>query len=253
MALAYREWAPPAALAEHVACLWASHDRAVQVLPDGCVDIVLDGGQLVVAGPATVAALSPAAPGQPRCGLRFRIGSAGAALAWPADELRDLRVPLADVWGRDGRRLQDRVLAAASPLAALAAGVAERLDGDPLVRGAVLALARGASAADAAHAVALGERQLRRRFERAVGYGPATFSRVHRFQRFLRLAESGGEASLARLAADAGYADQAHLARECRRLAGVVPGALLAAGATAAGERSDPFKTPRPARSTLRA
>jgi AraC-like DNA-binding protein len=48
---------------------------------------------------------------------------------------------------------------------------------------------------------------------------------------------------LARLALDAGYADQAHLTRECRRLAGVTPTALMRAGAGPAGEPSDPFKT----------
>ncbi len=42
------------------------------------------------------------------------------------------------------------------------------------------------------------ERQLRRRFEDAVGYGPKTLARVLRFQRFLALASGGGE--LARLA-----------------------------------------------------
>jgi transcriptional regulator GlxA family with amidase domain len=96
--------------------------------------------------------------------------------------------------------------------------------------------------------VGLGERQLRRRVERAVGYGPATLVRVLRFQRFLGLAEAdGGQSTLARLASDAGYADQAHLARECRRLSGLPPSELLASGAGAAGERSDWFKAaPRP-------
>jgi AraC-like DNA-binding protein len=79
------------------------------------------------------------------------------------------------------------------------------------------------------------ERQLRRRFEDAVGYGPKTLARVLRFQRFLALAAGGGD--LARLALSAGYADQAHLTRECRRLAGRTPVALLASGAPAAGER----------------
>jgi len=92
----------------------------------------------------------------------------------------------------------------------------------------------------------LGERQLRRRFADAVGYGPKTLQRVLRFQRFVALAtggEPGGRPDLARLALEAGYADQAHLTRECRRLAGLPPAALLAEGAVAAGERSDSFKT----------
>jgi methylphosphotriester-DNA--protein-cysteine methyltransferase len=99
----------------------------------------------------------------------------------------------------------------------------------------------------------LGERQLRRRFERAVGYGPATLVRIHRFQGFLALAERQPGAKLGRLAAEAGYADQAHLSRECRRLSGLSPAGLLAAGATAAGEKSDPFKPRGAAFATLAA
>ena len=89
---------------------------------------------------------------------------------------------------------------------------------------------------DFVHAVGLGERQLRRRFERAVGYGPATLVRVQRFQHFLALAEQQPGAALSRLAAEAGYADQAHLTRECGRLTGLTPAALLTAGVWPAGE-----------------
>jgi AraC-like DNA-binding protein len=257
----YRELPPPPGLEAHLACVWVSHDRASRVLPDACADIVFVGGRVVVAGPATVASDARPTPGQGRCGVRFRIGSAGPALGLPAVELLDQGVPLAELWGSAGRRLEARVAAAPTiddALAALIRGVADRLPppggGDPLVRGAALALLRdGASVEDAGRVVALGERQLRRRFERAVGYGPATLVRIHRFQGFLALAERQPDGSLGRLAAEAGYADQAHLTRECRRLSGLPPAALLAAGATPAGEKSDPFKPRGAAVATLAA
>ncbi len=44
--------------------------------------------------------------------------------------------------------------------------------------------------------------------------------------------------------AEAGYADQAHLSRECRRLSGLPTSVLLAEGPTPAGEKSDSFKPP---------
>lgn len=56
-----------------------------------------------------------------------------------------------------------------------------------------------------------------------------------RLQRFLTLA-ARGERDLARLAVDAGYADQPHLSHDCRLLTGATPGALLASGAGPAGE-----------------
>jgi AraC-like DNA-binding protein len=70
------------------------------------------------------------------------------------------------------------------------------------------------------------ERQLRRRIGAAVGYGPKRLARVLRLERALAAARGGEE--LARVAAEAGYADQSHFAGDCRELAGVPPSALLA-------------------------
>jgi methylphosphotriester-DNA--protein-cysteine methyltransferase len=108
---------------------------------------------------------------------------------------------------------------------------------------------RAAATGTPRSAIGIGDRQLRRRFLDAVGYGPKTLERILRFQRFLML---GGD-DLARRALDAGYADQAHLTRESTRLAGLPPAALLAEGAGAAGERSVSFKTGARAPATMAA
>jgi AraC-like DNA-binding protein len=92
----------------------------------------------------------------------------------------------------------------------------------------VLAARPGRPLSLVAEDVGLSERQLRRRVEDSVGYSPRMLSRVLRFQRFLRAARASGPGrSLARLAAEAGYADQAHLTRESRELGGLPPAALL--------------------------
>jgi methylphosphotriester-DNA--protein-cysteine methyltransferase len=71
-------------------------------------------------------------------------------------------------------------------------------------------------------------RHLRRLLLEHTGVGPKAVQRVGRFQRFLQVADAAYPSStLADLAADAGYADQAHLAREVRDLAGLAPSALL--------------------------
>ncbi|MEA2480985.1 MAG: hypothetical protein QOJ07_2907 [Thermoleophilaceae bacterium] len=241
--MAYRELTPPAELRSHVACLWAKTGPGGRVLPDGCADIVWTGRELIVAGPATRAVHPATSSEATKLGVRFRVGAAGAALGLPASELLDSSPRLADVW-REGAELADRVADAGTPgagLRLLVDAVARRLGdaapADPLVRGAVLAVARpDARVAPLAPDIGLGERQLRRRFDAAVGYAPKTLAGVLRLQRFLRLA-GARDASLARLAADAGYADQPHLGRECRRLTGLPPRALLSAGAGPAGER----------------
>lgn len=71
-------------------------------------------------------------------------------------------------------------------------------------------------------ALGMSERTLRRRFDESFGYGPKTLDRILRCQRFLWLANRSA-GSTAILAAEAGYSDQAHLIRECRRLTGSTP------------------------------
>ena len=240
--MAYREIAPPAALASHVACLWWRTGAPPRVLPDGCVDLVWTGAGLVVAGPATRAAVPPVAPDAVKLGVRFRVGAAGAVLGVPAGELVDASPALGELWP-DGRETAERMGEAADPRArldVLAGAVAERLARspapDPLVRAAVVDVARpGTRIASLGDRLGISERQLRRRFESAVGYAPKTLARVLRLQRFLVLA-AGGE-DLARIALEAGYADQAHLTRECGRLTGLPAAALLASGAIPVGER----------------
>jgi AraC-like DNA-binding protein len=83
-----------------------------------------------------------------------------------------------------------------------------------------------AGIAELAERLGLTERGLHRRAVGAFGYRPKLLHRVLRFRRAVRLARSG--LAFATVAADAGYADQAHLAREVRELAGVPLGVLLA-------------------------
>jgi AraC-like DNA-binding protein len=230
----YREFAPPPDLAPYVACLWSTIHRGGVIFPDGCVDLVWHGTHLVVAGPATGPMSPDLAPGEPVCGVRFRLGLAGTALGFPAQELSDANVPVAEVWGPE---VDERIAAGGMP--ALLDVVRERVRGvavDPLVRAAALGMAAPGARVDALGAqLGVSERQLRRRFADAVGYGPKTLARVLRFQRFLALSRSGDD--LARLALIAGYADQAHLTRETRRLAGRTPLELLLTGAAPAGEK----------------
>src|SRR3954454_12659158 len=251
--MAYRELPLPGRPAPHVACVWTRDPAPVasvgRILPDACVDVVwVQGDRLVGGGPPPPAALAPLPAGGASAGVRFRVGAAGSAVGVPARELRDLNVDLAEIWGaRAAGRLAARLERAATPGAAVAALVAAVVgqlppadELDPLVRAAALRAAAPRTAVERlASDLGLGERQLRRRFDDAVGYGPKTLQRLLRFQRFLALAaQPGAAAGLADLAFAAGYADQAHLTRECRRLSGLTPAALLATGAGAAGERS---------------
>jgi AraC-like DNA-binding protein len=231
------------------------------VLPDGCIDLIWRAGrELVVAGPATVPVHAALPARTTSVGVRWRPGAGGSGLGLPLDALRDATVPIEALWGRDAaealsERLADAETTAAR-LALLQDVVAARqgvgvssvaalhgVAADPLVAAACRAVAADAAAGritavgPLADVLAVSERQLLRRFRVAVGYGPRTLARVLRFQRFLAVAWAPADAEqrhdrhdLARLAAELGFADQPHLTRECRRLAGTTPAQLLAGG-----------------------
>ncbi|MFD0744336.1 helix-turn-helix domain-containing protein [Phytohabitans flavus] len=128
--------------------------------------------------------------------------------------------------------LRDRLLACGSAAemravveAALLAA-AEPPRPDPALAAAVAALHGGASVAEAADRLGWTTKRLVRLFSAQVGLAPKRFARVRRFQRLLsaattRLAGTGGD--WARLAAECGYHDQAHMIHDFRSYAGQSP------------------------------
>ncbi|MFH8655526.1 DUF6597 domain-containing transcriptional factor [Streptomyces afghaniensis] len=215
------------------AVVWSNapeRDGAARVLPDGCMDLLWHEGRLLVAGPDTHAYLTDGETGT-WAGVRFYPGTAPALLGVPAHELRDRRVELADLWrASEVRRLAARVNAAADPASGLEDLALRQAAGadppDPLLRQVVTALGAGRPVAATADELGLGARQLHRRSLTAFGYGPKTLARILRLRRALALARRG--VPFADTAARAGYADQAHLARDVRELAGLPLGELLA-------------------------
>ena len=231
----YREFAPGVAWREEIHCLWVSvitpGTSLTRVLPDACTDLIWQSGAgAFVAGPDTGPLPDTRPPGTVLVGARFRPGAGGAALGVPLSELLDQRVDAADLPAVPGRRLPGSLAPAEAlrRMARIAAELVTERPPDRLVLDAVHLLGRPGARADlVAVRLGLGERQLRRRCQAAVGYGPRMLARVLRFRRFLSRAEAAGAADLAGLAAEAGYADQAHLTRESTRLAGLPPAALV--------------------------
>jgi AraC-like DNA-binding protein len=253
----YREWRPAPELSGLLACTWAGRladdgtPYTENVLPDACMDLIWDGRRLFVAGPDTGPVPIDPEPGRVFAALRFRPGLAPTVLGVPAVALLDQRVDAADLFGDSATGpVVDRLHRATSLREAatiLEQAVIDRLPAatasDRLVIRTVSTLqgqhSAGRSVADLADQFGVSERQLHRRCTAAVGYGPKVLDRVLRFRRFLHLLgpRAGG---LADLAAAAGYADQAHLTRECRRLAGTTPAKLLTEHVRSVQDRSGP-------------
>ncbi len=196
------------------------------MLPDACTDIIWQSGSgALIAGPDTGPARVATRAEERIVGARLAPGVGGAAYGLPLSAIRDQRVAL----GALGLDPHDELHGELDPRAAIAgvSRLAARLilagPPDPVVQAAVARLAAPHQRVDGLAAdLGLSQRQLRRRMQGAVGYGPKTLQRILRLQHFLAVADT----DLARAAAEAGYTDQAHLAHDTRRLTGLTPSKL---------------------------
>jgi AraC-like DNA-binding protein len=224
-----------------VECGWVRSGPAtpsIRVMPDGCVDLFVTAhGDVMIAGPASTFYDLPAGSQDALAGLRLRPWAAAAVIGRPASEFRNMRIPFDSLFGVSGYQMAEKLLAATTPvhrMSLLQDAVAEHFaDVDPSLDRpvtwavGVLRTQPDRPVSALADEVGLSERQLRRRFEDAVGYGPKRLGRVFRFQRLLDLIHgSHGRARWSELAVAAGYADQSHMINECLALTGGPPTAL---------------------------
>jgi AraC-like DNA-binding protein len=210
-------------------------------LPDGRTTLVFRAfegkldGDVWVAGPQTRAIFKSKTGLARTVTLRFKPGWSVPLLGVAANELTDRKVPLEDVWGRAGRELGGDFLAARSHADAIdrvtrafavRAGHAFESASGQLARRAVRLLEGGEDRVESvADRLGVTARHLRRVFTENVGIGPKEFARTVRLQRAVRMAATSCD--WARIAADAGYYDQAHLIADFRQLVGLTPGAFF--------------------------
>ncbi len=164
----------------------------------------------------------------------FRPGAAAMFLRAPAAAFADLVVDGDDVLPRAMLAAFEQALEARSM-----SRVASLLDehfatylepvhkkDDPRIEAAVRAI-RDAPAhvhvPTLSRQVGLCQRQLERLFLERVGLSPKRYAQLERFRGAARAVAEQPPLSLAELAATLGYADQSHMAREFRALAGVSP------------------------------
>lgn len=216
----YREWEPPVAWRHAVACCWEQRvgaDRVQRVLPDGHADLLVhESGIVEVVGLHDEVALPFLPAGTGLRGIRLRPAAVAAAFETSASSLMNRTFPADDVLGAK----RARRLAQPDGLDAWIRSV----EPDPRTVAAVRLLA-SSSVSDVAARLGVTTRHLRRILVTDIGLAPKVYQRVVRFGSFLRAVDRG--TSLSAAAADAGYADQAHLTREVRHLAGVTPARLV--------------------------
>jgi AraC-like DNA-binding protein len=247
VALHYVERLTPSAIAPAIECVWSVSDRVVRasrppdrVIPDGCPELIVHLGDRyarVIAGrpvrqPAAFFAgtlsrpwLVQAPPRVATIGVRFRPGGVtalfGASIAGTADR----EVPLGELPAPLGA-LAAVIRRARGPASALRAAEAwllahTRAVPEPACAAAVHAIQRrqGRLGVDAlASAVGLPRRRLERLFRRETALSPKQYIRIVRLTALLRRLEAPDRDRLIDVALDAGYFDQAHMARDFKAL-----------------------------------
>lgn len=249
--------APAPALLPFATVLWASDGEArprlrERVLPTGAMHLVirLDDaplrlfsgaddaaghtvGTAVVGGARAEAYLREVGGARSRTvGVQLRPGAASVLLGAPAGVLAGRHVTLEDLWGREAARLREQLAEAPSPAARLAlleahlvARIAGRGGIPPALEVALHCLSAGGSVSRAAEASGFSHRHFLVRFREEVGLAPKAYGRVLRLQRVLQRLTREPAAPWVDVALDAGFADQAHLARDFRELTGLTPSA----------------------------
>jgi AraC-like DNA-binding protein len=251
--LHYVEHRVPAPLSGAIECVWSVSDRVARLarprdrlIPDGCPELIVHRGDRysrfvdgrLVRQPAAFLAGTLSRPWIVQAparvatvGVRFRPGGLtalfGASLAGTADRevpLVELPAPLsALVAAIRGARGPASALRAAETW--LVAHAAAHLAGGrvpaPECAGAVGAIhrRRGRLGVEAlAAAVGLPRRRLERLFRRETALSPKQYIRVVRLTALLHRLEAADRDRLIDVALDAGYFDQAHMARDFKAL-----------------------------------
>lgn len=231
----YHEFAPPDSLRHVARAGWTltvpqQADWVIHVAtPDGCMEIIRRcGGRSEWNGeqPACFVAGMISRPTE----LRLSGGSSFIALrVWPWTWRA--------ISGRSPADLIDRwaALADEAPSFASPAGPSDvfaaisRIRLAPRSDEVARAILQSSSSGELVARTGMSARTLQRWFSRHVGVAPRTYFRLLRFsEAFAELPEAGS--TLAEHAIDHGFADQAHMAREFRSLAGTPAGRIKVRG-----------------------
>ncbi|KAB8330032.1 AraC family transcriptional regulator [Scytonema tolypothrichoides VB-61278] len=236
----YREFQPSARLASMIECFWmleAVEDNYQSVLPDGCTDLLLRFTQeeqyFDIIGAMTQPQRVQVVAGAAFVGIRFKPGMAYSILPVHGATLTDKTVPLRSLWQGDANSLTKQLIHAENgeeQVHALEKAL-EMIHPPSAAQRAIDTLVEqnGQMSLDELCDIAeMGERQFRRLCLERTGLAPKLLARILRFRRVTRLLDDNNAMSMAVLAAECGYFDQAHMIHDFQVFAGTSPTRYLA-------------------------
>lgn len=255
----YREYLPSPRLASRIACYWTveigaqGSSQIHRILPDGCIDIILNRSATscrsaaFVAGLMTEYEVMPCTDPGITFGIRLFAGTAQTFLRYPLSHFQGAPVYLEEIWGAEALLLTEKLLSALSVEAMIcileewAVSALYREEWTPHVQSSltnwvqhgILAMydRKGClSMGDLSDELGFTERHVRRAFQGALGIGPKTLAEIIRFQCLLNEWGRSPSRPLADLAYPFGYYDQSHFIKSFKRLYGLSPGQFSSTG-----------------------
>lgn len=251
----YQVYTPVPELQPFVKCFWTLDDEATEapvrqrVLPDGCMEMIFhygdlyqqyfeDGSSIIqprsfVFGQIT-SYLEIAPTGVSGIvSARFLPDGLLPFLTRPVSELKNKAVSLEELFGDEGKMLEEKVIDAADSQerirlieAFLLSKLADRATIDNVTKHCVNVImqSRGqVGVVELAGQVNINRRNMERKFMSIIGMSPKQLSRVVRLQATLKMLEQKQFTSLTSLAYENGYYDQAHFIKDFREFTGMSP------------------------------
>src|SRR5258705_1913302 len=252
----YLKYAPGPPISEFVDHFWlfdgGQTPRKERIVPSGTIELVINlrddeirihdrerSEQLtrfpgaVLSGTYSSIFVVDAMQHESMLGVHFKPGGAFPFLGTLANELTDAHADLADLWGRSGLELRERLCVVSTHRERFQ--IMEEVLTDRLRRSrkghlAVAIALNGfgpygtrASVRDIAQAVGIWQRRFSKVFAAQVGLTPKVFCRVLRFQRVRTLAGQIEKHDWAWIASTCGYFDQSHLINDFQEFSGFSP------------------------------
>ena len=234
---------PVSSLRAYVGCFWSIETTPatrLRTLPDACATLSIESGhskalECFLVGPRQTPAERVPATGQTLFGVRLKPGVTFVFTGVPVHTLVERRIRLAALLPEVGSRLEKRLAGTRTVdegIDVLERFLIQRLSDVQIDSRVQMALKR---IEECSGQIRIGQlardcqvslRHLNRLLRNWVGFSPKRLARIMRFQALLRHMETSPSDCSARVAAELGYFDQAHLANEVALFAGTSPGRI---------------------------
>ncbi len=253
----YTTYTPNEKLANQVKFYWslenndddAAHDKE-RIFPDGCIELIFNyGDKFKKFDNDTDFHIQPPAFIHGQLKTYFELQAIGkkigvfSARMHPAglrpfvdfdvDTFTGAALTMEQVWGDDGKKLEDTMLACSNNTQRITVleqfllhkRQALKVDNVPVEYcvDAMLKNVGNVTIDQLADELEIGKRQLERRFTAAVGIAPKLLARIIRFQNVLQLIENSAFKSFTTIAYEGGFYDQSHFIKDFKDFTGLNP------------------------------